>query len=337
MKSLEIYKPDNSTNVKFSRLFSKILPRQKDNINSIFISIKRNDVVKKYNAFLKNSDSKKQDKFNNSYNIYIDTINEYIMNKVYKRVKYGIATDYEKSILSNYYYILKLKDNKYDEYKYRKQKYLLRLDYYNVEEEKQFDDYKIMYEEKIIDIYNNLLKLYEKNAKDRSYINNILKTADEYCSDSTITHISDVIVKRYMKLKHNKKDDMLYNIRKNVMLFEITNRAFHNVVSAKTLGYIYIGLIKEINFWLNNNINNERFEEVYAFLLEIIKKYNPKDSDPVQLEKKYISKEPDKYNELKQYIEKKDKSKKNKIKKESKSNKEEKPKKGAKKCKKNQE
>ena len=309
MRSLEIYRPENSAGVRLSRMLSKILPRQKNSLNSILISIRRNDVIKKYTSFLKNGNQKSQDKFDNSYELYIETINEYIMNKVYKRVKNGIADEYEKTILSKYYYILKLKDEKYEEYVVRKQKYLLRLDYYNLVEEKSFIDFKRMYEDKTIDIYKKLLEIFQKNDKDKTIVKTVLSIINSYCQDVSIrdrTLEHDAVMK-YIKFKAEmKKSNIVDVITKNEMLIEVARTAFSQEISKETMKDIYMDLIKKINVWLNDNINKKHFNEVYNLLLRIIKKYNPKVKNPIALEKEYLSKdEKNKYEELEKYIEKK--------------------------------
>ena len=66
------------------------------------------------------------------YALYLESIDKYIMDSIYKKVKNDSATSFEKNALSQYYNVIHLKEKQYLEYKYRKQKYLLELDYESI-------------------------------------------------------------------------------------------------------------------------------------------------------------------------------------------------------------
>ena len=51
------------------------------------------------------------------------------MDSIYKKVKNNTATEFEKNALSNYYEVTHIKETEYLEYKYKKQLYLINLDY----------------------------------------------------------------------------------------------------------------------------------------------------------------------------------------------------------------
>ena len=59
-----------------------------------------------------------------AYTLYLEAIDKYIMDSIYKKVKNGTATEFEKDALSNYYEVIHLKQTEYLEYKYKKQQYL---------------------------------------------------------------------------------------------------------------------------------------------------------------------------------------------------------------------
>ena len=67
-------------------------------------------------------------KYEESYEAYLETLDKYVMDSIYKKVKNNTATEFEKDALSRYYEVTSLKEKEYMEYKYRKQKYLLELD-----------------------------------------------------------------------------------------------------------------------------------------------------------------------------------------------------------------
>lgn len=300
MRSLVTYKPNNSAFSKINKFFSKILPKQKNNLNSIYISIKRNNIIKKYNLMLNSQDE--IDKFEEAYNLYIEALNDYIMNKIYKKVKLEIANDEEKNILSNYYYILKLKEDKYEEYSLRKQKYLLLLDYENTKEEKIFETYNKVYLYKLKEIYNNLLEIYDK----KNDTENILKTLEEYVEDSSLDELileSDLGKKYINQIEDYNENNVIKRIQKKEILLDISKTCFKDIISEETNNNIYKQIIGDLNNWLNQNLNDNNFKEVYNLLLEIIRKYNSNECNPTEIEKKYILS--DKYIELEGYLNKK--------------------------------
>ena len=54
------------------------------------------------------------------------------MDSIYKKVRNGTASDFEKEALSKYYEVTSLKEKDYIDYKYRKQKYLIDLDWQGI-------------------------------------------------------------------------------------------------------------------------------------------------------------------------------------------------------------
>ena len=298
MRDLVIYKPNNSAFTRLNKLFSKILPKQKNSLNYILISIRRNNVIKKYNLFLDNK--KEIDRFNEAYDLYIQALSDCIMNKIYKKVKHGVANDDEKNILSNYYYILKLKEDKYEEYSLRKQKYLLLLDYEQIKQEKIFDSFKEVYLFKIEEIYNKLLELYDNNE----IIESIIETLDEYSKDFTIFGREEEKRYKTQETEHNE-DDIIEKIQKEEMLLDLSKIKFKSIISEKSNNSIYIRIIEDLNDWLNNNINKNNFKEIFNLLLRIIKKYSSNECNPLDVEKKYVLQNDKKYIELKKYLDKK--------------------------------
>ena len=69
-----------------------------------------------------------EEKYNSAYTAYLEALDKYVMDSIYKKVKSDVASEFEKQALANYYNVTQLKENEYTEYKYRKQKYLLELD-----------------------------------------------------------------------------------------------------------------------------------------------------------------------------------------------------------------
>ena len=184
-RSLKVIQPNTTFFNRISNTISKLLTPGKIGLNGMLISIKRNNVIKCYDNYKKleksNDVSKKDQAFNRyeeSYTLYLESIDKFIMDSVYKKVKNGSATVFERDALANYYNIVHLKENEYLEYKYRKQKFLLELDYENfksIGKEKAVEKYKGLYVEKMDILYKGILKNYSIKLADgiRSQANRI--------------------------------------------------------------------------------------------------------------------------------------------------------------------
>lgn len=108
-------------------------------------------------------------KYEDMYALYLEAIDKYIMDSIYKKVKTDTASDFEKNALSSYYNIIQLKDNDYTEFKYRKQIYLLGLDYDNIESHGKpqiIERYRNFYGSEMETLYKGLLKHYSIKLSD---------------------------------------------------------------------------------------------------------------------------------------------------------------------------
>ena len=86
-----------------------------------------------------------------------------------KKLKIGTATEFEKNALSKYYFVVSLKEKQYLEYKYKKQEYLLKVDYESVSSQKKeavIDRYNKFYVSKMDSLYKGLLKHYAVQLAD---------------------------------------------------------------------------------------------------------------------------------------------------------------------------
>ena len=71
---------------------------------------------------LKYLDIKNYDeKYEEAYTAYLEILDKYVLNSIYKKANAGTATDFQRKALSQYYGIVQLKENEFIEYKYRKQ------------------------------------------------------------------------------------------------------------------------------------------------------------------------------------------------------------------------
>jgi hypothetical protein len=175
-RSLKVIEPNTTFFNKISNTLSKLLTPTKIGLNGMLISIKRNNAIKYYDIYKKAEDSndvsKKEsaaNRYEESYTLYLESIDKFIMDSVYKKVKNGSATVFERDALSNYYNIVHLKETEYLEYKYRKQKFLLELDFQSFKDsgkEKALEKYKCMYVEKMDTLYKGILKNYSIKLAD---------------------------------------------------------------------------------------------------------------------------------------------------------------------------
>jgi len=200
-RSLKVLEADKTFFTKISTTISKILIPTRVGINGLLISMKRNNVLKAYEAYtecktIEEASKKEQcmQKYEETYSLYLEAIDKYIMDSVYKKVRAKTASVFESNALSKYYTVIKLKDEDYVEYKHRKQKYLLELDYETVnslEKDKLLQRYSSFYLSKMDALYKGILKNYSikladvHNAKFNSneeIYNNIFQTLEEYAT-----------------------------------------------------------------------------------------------------------------------------------------------------------
>lgn len=295
MRDLIVYKPNNSAFIKLNRFFSKIIPKQNNCFNSLYVSIRRNNIIKKYKTMEKST--KEFEKFEEAYSLYIESLNDYLMNKIYKKVKYESANDYEKSILSNYYDILKLKETNYEEYRVRKQKYLLCLDYDNLKDESIKEKLKCVCLYKIKDLYAKLIENYIQNSD----IEGITVLLEEWLNTAVIKELHGETEREneYIALNTDyDENDVLKRIQKYNFILYLIEEDFKELVSNESNNKVYLNIIEIINDWLNNNLKDKNFKEVYNVLIEIIKKYNSEDCDPKIIENDYLSQNKEKYKKL---------------------------------------
>ena len=153
-RSLRISGANGNIFNRLSNTLTKIINPTKEGINSMLIAVKRNNLLKVYEAYAKAEDEDAAEKkYEEAYTAYLEILDKYVLNSIYKKANAGTATEFQRKALSQYYGIVQLKENEFIEYKYRKQKYLLELDNENViieEDNKTKDCFYIAITNKII-------------------------------------------------------------------------------------------------------------------------------------------------------------------------------------------
>ena len=154
-RSLRVVETNKTFFNKISNTISKLLVPTRLGFNNMMISIKRNSVIKAYANYVgvgKRADEELKDvaskKYEDAYSLYLEAIDKNIMDSLYKKVKNGIANSFEKEALAGYYFVVSLKNDHYLEYRYKKQEYLLKIDYEtasNIKKESILNLYKEFY------------------------------------------------------------------------------------------------------------------------------------------------------------------------------------------------
>ena len=198
-RGLRVAKNDKAFFSKISTTISRLLIPTKIGINGMLITIKRNSLLKNYEAYTNNTEKEKEEglqrKYEDTFILYLESIDKYVMDSIYKKVKNRTATSFEEDALSRYYTVTHLKETQYAEYKHRKQKYLLDLDYIslkNDDKQKVISRYNPFYVSKMDGIYKGILKNYSIQLADKiseniidkdSIYNSIFDTLEDYVSN----------------------------------------------------------------------------------------------------------------------------------------------------------
>lgn len=303
-RSLKVLEADSTFFNKITNTISKLLTPTRVGFNSILINMKRTSILKayeQYNLSLQNGDENKKEQAKNryeeSYSLYLESIDKYIMDSVYKKVKKGIASNFEKDALSNYYSIVHLKETEYLEYKYRKQKFLLELDFENVKingKEKVKQKFQEMYSAKVEGLYKGIIKNYSVKLADIgskpgnpvALYRNIFLTLEDYVRNvlplkfelDEKNETYSKIMKDYHEFEKftvGKLDEKEF-LEKNMILLGLSRVLFTHSLPLVAAEQCYKKLLKDTRNLIVNSKNKEKQEEAYTMLLKLIEDYNVK-------------------------------------------------------------
>ena len=289
-RSLRVIETDKTFFSKISSTISKILIPTRVGINGMMISIKRNSLIKSYNNYVENNTEEQFKKYEDSYALYLESIDKYIMDSLYKKVKNNTATSFEKDAISKYYFVVSLKNKNYLEYKYKKQEYLLRIDYETVsamKNKKLVDKYNKFYVEKMDTLYKGLLKNYSveiadnvRKAEENIY-DKIFKTLETYIMEILPIKIEqgdEIAKEEYEKYLHTTvgKLDQIDKIMQKIALLGVSRKIFIHSLPLVATEKCYIKLLKEIREMIVNAKTEPKREKFYETLFEVIEDYNLK-------------------------------------------------------------
>ena len=295
-RSLRISGANGTLFNRLSNTITKIMNPTKEGINSMFISIKRSNLLKMYEAYKKAEDEETAEKkYEEAYTAYLEILDKYVLNSIYKKANAGTATDFQRKALSQYYGIVQLKENEFIEYKYRKQKYLLELDNENVRlqnKEKITAKYRKFYISKMDELYKRILKNYSIKLADNTtqydstkefvytkvfitledYIKNVLvlKTEDKENSQYQDAVESYQKFEKFIVGKLDTRD----TIEKNMILLEISRKLFTHSLPLVVAEQCYLKLLKDARCLVQDSKIATKRENSYTMLINLIEDYN---------------------------------------------------------------
>ena len=298
-RSLRITGANTTFFNKITKTLSKMLIPTRIGINGMLISIKRNSVIKAYENYTKENENYNEEelekKYDDAYTAYLESLDKYVMDSIYKKVKNNTATEFEKDALARYYEVTSLKEKEYMDYKYRKQKYLLELDndgIQNTLKEKVINKYHKFYIAKMDSLYKSILKNYSIKLADTTniydssndwiytkifytleeYIQNILTLKMNIQPKEEFTDIVDDYEKfeAYTVGKLDTKD----NIEKNMILLGISRKLFTHSIPLIVAEQCYEKLLKDARMLVQDTKMAVKRENAYNTLINLIEDYN---------------------------------------------------------------
>lgn len=300
-RSLKVYEADKTFFSKITNTLNRFLAPGKMGLNSVIISMKRNNLLKNYENYIKDEkDNNKKGslskKYEESYTLYLEAIDKNVIEAIYKKVRNNMATEFEKRALSDYYMIIHVKESNYMEYKYKKQKFLIELDYENIKatgKGKLINRYNDFYFEKIESLYKNIIKQYSiklaENLTEKEQIevyDKIFATLDEY-----VIKVLPEMIKReptkdlyidikeeYEKYKKYSSNKLAQNdvIEKNTILLGISRKLFTHSLPLAIAEKCYLKLINDARDLIIDTRLQKKKEKAYEQLLNLIDEFNLK-------------------------------------------------------------
>lgn len=295
-RSLRVVGTDKTFFNKLTNTLTKFLIPTQIGINGMRISMKRNALMKAYQATEEIEDGSKQDvlekKYEDAYTAYLEALDKYVLDTIYKKVKNETATKLESMALSQYYGIVQLKQREFVEYKYRKQKYLLELDKETVissGKQKNIDKYLQFYIKKQDSLYKGILKNYSIKLADTTNVYNssndaiytkIFETLEDYIKNILPLKINDPklekVVKDYEKYEKFTvgKLDARDNIEKNMVLLGLSRNLFTHSLPLVVAEQCYLKLIKDARCLVQDTKIAAKREKAYTMLLNLIEDFD---------------------------------------------------------------
>ena len=303
-RSLRITGTDKTFFNKITKTLTKMLIPTKIGINGMLISIKRNSVLKAFESYQHSNENYNQKeaeaKYDAAYEAYLESLDKYVMDSIYKKVKNNSASEFEKEALSKYYEVTSLKESEFIEYKNRKQKYLLELDNDGVQvsgKEKLIARYNQFYVSKMDVLYKSILKNYSIKLADvtntyeparENVYTKIFSTLEEYIQNILSLKIKIQDIEKNDAIKDVIKDyenfetytvgklDTKDNIEKNVILLNISRKLFTHSLPLIVATQCYEKLLKDARILVQDTKIAVKREKAYSMLINLFEDYHIK-------------------------------------------------------------
>ena len=302
-RGLRLARTDGAFFSKITTTLNKILIPTKVGINGMLISMKRNNVVKTYFEYKSDSVKSKENKdtlekkYENAVVLYLESLDKYIMESIYKKVKNRTATTFEEAALSRYYNVTHLKETQYLEYKYKKQQFLMELDYEGLKssgKDKVLEKYKTFYADKMNGLYKGLLKNYSVKLADRVNQNpsdkdkiydDIFENLEKYIANVLPIKIEEGTEPAYKKIvnEYDKFNSFLAGkldkrdiIEKRMLLLGISRKLFTHSLPLVVAEQCYERLLRDTRLLIVKSPNKRKQEMAYDMLITLTEDYNVK-------------------------------------------------------------
>lgn len=300
--SLKITGANKSFFNRLSKTISRIWLPTKITLNGMVITARRNSMIKAFEQYMNAVEEQAiyEEKYEKTYETYLEVLDKYIMDTVYTKVKNDTATEFEKKALSKYYSVIALKESEYVEYKFRKQAFLIDLDNETVKnsgKEKLIEKYSKFYIYKMDWLYKGILKNYSIKLADTTstYDSNkewiylkILDTVKEYVEnifslklkkdEQNGEHQYDDIRRDYENFENFEvgKLDQRDNIEKNMLLLGLSRKLFTHSLPLAVAEQCYMKLVKDARCLVQDTKIATKREKAYNMLMNLIEDYNIK-------------------------------------------------------------
>lgn len=302
-RGLRLARTDGAFFSKITTTLNKILIPTKVGINGMLISMKRNNVVKTYFEYKSDSVKSKENKdtlekkYENAVVLYLESLDKYIMESIYKKVKNRTATTFEEAALSRYYNVTHLKETQYLEYKYKKQQFLMELDYEGLKssgKDKVLEKYKTFYADKMNGLYKGLLKNYSVKLADRVNQNpsdkdkiydDIFENLEKYIANVLPIKIEEGTEPAYKEIvnEYDKFNSFLAGkldkrdiIEKRMLLLGISRKLFTHSLPLVVAEQCYERLLRDTRLLIVKSPNKRKQEMAYDMLITLTEDYNVK-------------------------------------------------------------
>jgi len=214
-----------------------------------------------------------------------------------KKLKIGTASEFEKNALSKYYFVVSLKEKQYLEYKYKKQEYLLRVDYEsvtNLKKENVIEKYNKFYVSKMDSLYKGMLKNYSIQLADTvsskvesldSIYDKIFNALESYISEVLPIKLRTSKKEEYKNVleDYEKYESMLIGklderdrIKQKMVLLGISRELFTHSLPLIAAEQCYEKLIGDVRKLIVKSSTKARKNTTYEVLIELIEEYNIK-------------------------------------------------------------